>query len=288
VDLNVIISGLTAGSIYSLIALGFVLIYKATDIVNFAQGEVAMLGAYFAVFFQSEFHLPFYLIFPLAMIAVFIVGILINNLICRPLATAAHITVVIATFATAYLLRSLVRIIWGTNIYTFGSPFPQKTYKFGEVIIASQNLWITIISLVIMFAFYIFFKFSKTGKSMSAAAQNREAAWLVGIDINKVSTLIWGISCGLGAASGIALAPITVVSPHMGAIGIKAFVAAVLGGFNSLVGAVIGGLLLGLIESATSYYISSALKDITAFCLLIGFLVFKPAGLFGSKEIIRA
>ncbi len=286
--LQVFLSGLTSGSLYALIALGFVLIYKATGIVNFAQGEAVMIGAYFGLLFYVELHLPYYLCFSLAAISAFLVGMIINSIVCRPLIRAQHLSVIIATFALSFLMRSLIRLIWGSQYYSFPSPFSETTYKFGHLVISPQNFWITIISLLIMAIFYLFFKFTKTGKSMFATAQNREAASLMGVSINGVFTLIWGISCALGAASGILLAPICAISPYMGIIAIKAFAAAVLGGFNSLPGAVIGGFLLGIIENLGGFYISSAYKDIVAFLVLISVLCVKPTGLFGTEEIKRA
>jgi len=285
--LQILVSGLTSGAIYALIALGFVLIYKSTEIVNFAQGELVMIGAYFALLYAS-FHMPYYFIFLFAAISAFIVGILINNLVCRPLIKAQHLSVVIATFALSFLIRSLIRLIWGSQYYSFASPFAEKTYKFGDLVISPQNFWITVISLIIMLIFYLFFKFTKTGKSMFATAQNQEAASLMGISISKVFMLIWGISSGLAAISGILLSPISAISPYMGIIAIKAFAAAVLGGFNSLPGAVIGGFLLGIIENISAIYISSAYKDILAFLVLIVVLVFKPAGILGTETIRRA
>jgi branched-chain amino acid transport system permease protein len=286
--LQVILSGLTSGSLYALIALGFVLIYKATEIVNFAQGELVMIGAYFALLFYVDLHLPFYLSFLLAAISAFIVGMIINNVVCRPLTSAHHLNVVIATFALSFLMRSVIRLIWGSQYYSFPSPFQATVYRFGDVVISPQNFWITVISLLIMLFFYFLFKFTKTGKSMFATAQSREAAALMGVNINGVFTLIWGISCALGAASGILLSPITAISPYMGIISIKAFAAAVLGGFNSLPGAVVGGFLLGIIENIGSLYISSGYKDTIAFLVLICVLILKPTGLFGSEEIKRA
>jgi branched-chain amino acid transport system permease protein len=246
-----------------------------------------MIGAYFALFFSS-FQLPFYLIFVLVAISAFIVGTVINNLVCRPLMRAHHLCVVIATFALSFLMRSVIRLIWGSQYYSFPSPFPQKVYEFWGLIISSSNLWITVTSLLIMVLFYFFFKFTKTGKSMFATAQNPEAASLMGIKVNKVFTLIWGISAALAALSGILLAPISAISPYMGNIAFKAFAAAVLGGFNSLPGAVVGGFLIGIIETLSAIYISSAYKDILAFIVLIAVLVVKPTGLLGRETFKRA
>jgi len=285
--LQYLISGITSGSIYALVALGFVLIYKSTGIVNFAQGELVMIGAYFALFFSS-FHLPYIILFILAAICSFFVGILIHNLVCRPLMRAHHLCVVIATFALSFLIRSLIRFIWGSQYYSFTSPFPDKIYEFWDLIISSNNLWITVISLVIMLVFYLLFKFTKTGKSMFATAQNADAASLMGIGINKTFSLIWGASAALAAVSGILLAPISAVSPYMGGISIKAFAAAVLGGFNSLPGAVVGGFLIGIIETLGAIYISSAYKDIIAFIILIVVLVGKPTGILGKETVKRA
>jgi branched-chain amino acid transport system permease protein len=284
--LQYLLSGLTAGSLYANSALGFVLIYKATKIVNFAQGELVMIGAYFALFY-TLLQLPFYLVFLFSITSAFMVGMIIDKVICEPLLRAKHFTVIIATFALSYLMRSLIRMIWGNQYYTLPSPFPPTTYKYGELVIGSQNLWITVISVGIMSIFYLFFRFTKTGKSMFATAQNQEAASLMGVNIRRVFMLIWGLSGALAAASGILLAPISAVSPYMGLIGIKAFVVAVLGGFNSLPGAVIGGFLLGIIENISIIYISSGYKDVVVFVIFIAVLAIKPTGLLGTEEFKR-
>lgn len=281
-----IVSGLTAGSLYALIALGFVLIYKSTGIVNFAQGELLMVGAYFALFYTS-LGLPFYLVFIFVFFSAFFIGMVINNTICRPLIHEHHLNVVIATFALSFFMRSIIRLIFGSNYYSYPSPFPDVTYTLGNVIISANNLFIAIISILMMIVFYIVFQHTKIGKSLSATAQNQEAASLMGINVNESFTLIWGVSAGLAATSGMLFAPISAISPYMGGVGMKAFSAAVLGGFSSLPGSVLGGFLLGIIENLSIIYISSSYKDIIAFLLLVFVLILRPNGLLGKETIDR-
>jgi branched-chain amino acid transport system permease protein len=279
---QLIVSGITSGSIYALIALGFVVIFKATDILNFAQGEFVMIGAYFWLLIHSTFDFPYPFIFLITLGMAAVLGVIIEFTVSRPLLNAPHMSVVFATVAVGIILRGLVRWIWGPFYYPFPRLFSIKPVTIFGASVTPQNLWNIVIVLVLMFAFYFFFKFTKMGKAMRATAQNREAASLMGIRVKTVFSMTWAISAMMGAVAGCLLAPMVTANPDMGWVIIKAFAASILGGFGSIPGAIFGGFLLGIIENLAGGYISTAFKDVAAFLVIITILVVMPAGLFSG------
>lgn len=279
---QVVLSGIAAGSIYALVALGFVLIYKATDVVNFAQGEMVMLGAYLGVTFFTILKLPFLIVFIIVLGTSSFFGMLVERVACRPLMKQSVLTVIIATIAVGIMMKSGARLIWGPELWPFPAIMSRKPLQIGSALITPESLGVIAISVAAMAVFYLFFKYSKMGKAMRACSQNQDASALMGVNVRGIFSLAWGISCSLAALGGILLAPLQAPSPTMGLIAIPAFAAAIIGGFESLPGAVIGGFLVGIIQNLSGFYISSVLKDIIAFLLLIGILMVKPSGLFGK------
>jgi branched-chain amino acid transport system permease protein len=269
------LSGIAAGSIYALVALGFVLIFKATDAVNFAQGEMVMLGAYLGVTFFTILKLPFLVVFIIVLGTSLFFGMLVERVACRPLMKQSVLTVIIATIAVGIMMKSGARLIWGPELWPFPAIMSRKPLQIGSALITPESLGVIAIAVAAMAVFYLFFKYSKMGK-------NQDASALMGVNVRGIFSLAWGISCSLAALGGILLAPLQAPSPTMGLIAIPAFAAAIIGGFESLPGAVIGGFLVGIIQNLTGFYISSVLKDIIAFLLLIGILMVKPSGLFGK------
>ena len=276
------LSGIAAGSIYALVALGFVLIFKATDVVNFAQGEMVMLGAYLGVTFYTILKLPFLVVFLIVLGITAIFGVFVERVACGPLRKQSVLTVIIATIAVGIMMRSGARLIWGPELWPFPAVMSRNPLKIGSAMITPESLGIIGIALAAMAVFYLFFKYTKMGKAMRACSQNQDASALMGVSVKGIFSLTWGISCGLAATGGILLAPLQAPSPTMGLIAIPAFAAAIIGGFESLPGAVIGGFLVGIIQNLSGYYISSVLKDIVAFLMLIAILMIKPSGLFGK------
>lgn len=280
--LQQIVSGITSGSIYALIALGFVVIYKATDILNFAQGEFVMIGAYFWLLVYTTFGFPYPLVFLITLCLAAILGVVIEVTVSRPLLNAPHMSVVFATVAVGIILRGLVRWIWGPFYYPFPKLFSIKPITVVGASVTPQNLWIICIVIALMLTFYFFFKFTKMGKAMRATAQNRNAASLMGIRVKRVFSMTWAISAVMGAIAGCLLAPMVTANPDMGWVIIKAFAASILGGFGSIPGAIFGGFLLGIIENLAGGYISTAFKDVAAFLVIIIILVVMPSGLFSG------
>lgn len=287
INVQLIVAGLTVGSIYALVALGLVMTYKASDVLNFAQGEILTVGAYIALVFSVTLKLPYYQAFVLTIILVAGLGIFLERIAFRPLLKAPPFTIVIATLAVGQMLKNLVRLIWQSDVHRMPPPFEMATLKWQGIRVNPQALWVILCALIITGILILFFRYSWLGKAMRSVSQNQEGARLMGISVERSSSFTWAISAAMGAAAGILIAPLIGVYPDMGSILVKAFVASIIGGFTSLPGAVVGGLSLGLIETFSGAYISNTFKDFVAFTILIILLMFRPYGLFGSKQARR-
>ena len=285
---QVIITGLATGSLYALIGLGFVLIFKATKIVNFSQGETVMIGGYVGFWLILFYKMSFLIIYPLAIVGGMILGYLVSRIIwLMNIKKATLFSIIIATIAIGMIIRSLARLAWTSESRAYLSPSLFTSVSIGKLIITGENLFIFIITAFFITIFYLFFLFTKMGTSMRAAAQNPDAASLVGIRPKNVFTLTWLIGFALGAIGGLVCTPLSTVMPDTGFIFIvKAFSAAVLGGFGSIPGVILGGCLLGVTENLSGLYISTKLKDLVSFIIIILVLSLKPSGLLG-KEIER-
>ncbi len=284
---QLIVSGLVLGGIYALIALGYVIIYKATSVVNFAQGEAVMIGAYIGLTVYSVLQWPVPLVFAITIVIAGALGIVIERVAYRGLLTAPVISLIIATLAVGLILRNVVRIVLGPNVYPFPPLLVNRPLRFAGVVTTPQNLLILGVCLSCMLLLFVYFRYTKWGKAMRAVSQNRTASVLMGISVKNVFSLIWGLSAGLGALAGVLLAPLLVVNPDMGWIALKAFVVAILGGFQSLPGAVLGGFALGILENLAGFYVGSAFKDIVAYLVLIAILIVRPTGLFPERTAKR-
>jgi len=270
--------------VYALVALGFVLIYKATETVNFAQGDLMMLGGFFALTASVIMGWPYWATILFAVAAMAIVGMLIERVVLRPVLGQPAFTVVMITIGVGYALRGVVTMVpgWGTDTYTFPTPFADGTFKLGEVIFAVQQVAVILMTAALVAALYVFFRFSKLGVAMQATSQNQLAAAYMGIPVRRVNMMIWGLSAGVAAFAGILLAPVTFVHSNMGFIGLKAFPAAVVGGFGSVPGAIVGGLIIGLVEAFAGRYMPEGFKDIAAYVVVLAVLLIKPSGIFGE------
>jgi branched-chain amino acid transport system permease protein len=281
------VSGLSTGSIYVLVALGLALAFKGTGILNFAHGELVALGAYVALFLTVFLHLPYLLVLLLSLVIMALVGALFERLLIRPLIRAPSFTVVVATMAISLMIKNVLRLSWQESIATLPSPLDDISLRIGEVSINPQYVWIIGCSVVITAMLALFFRKSLIGKALQAVAQNTEAARLMGIRVSLVFPLTFAISSMLAALAGILYAPIVGIQPEFGSIIMKGFVAAILGGFNSLLGAVVGGLVLGVLESFGGAFVGGTFKDVTAFAVLMAALLIRPNGLFGKAEARR-
>jgi branched-chain amino acid transport system permease protein len=282
--LQLLLAGVAQGCVYALVALGFVLIYKATETVNFAQGDLMMLGGFFALTASVIMGWPYWATILFAVAAMAAVGMLIERIVLRPVLGQPAFTVVMVTIGVGYVLRGVVTMVpgWGTDTYTFPTPFADGTFKVGEVIFAVQQVAVILMTAALVAALYVFFRFSKLGVAMQATSQNQLAAAYMGIPVRRVNMMIWGLSAGVAAFAGILLAPVTFVHSNMGFIGLKAFPAAVVGGFGSVPGAIVGGLIIGVVEAFAGRYMPEGFKDIAAYVVVLAVLLVKPSGIFGE------
>jgi branched-chain amino acid transport system permease protein len=285
------LSGVIVGSIYGLIALGFVLIYKATDVVNFAQGELMMLGAYVCYDLITAYHIPFVPAFLMTLLFSAVLGILIEFLILRPMIGEHVFSIIMVTVGLATLLRSMVGLFWGHDTYRFPAPFADRAIRVMGLAILPVELATIMVSLGLFILFYLFFRHSKMGLAMRATAYDQKVAFLMGISVRKIFSLSWILASVVASIGGVFLASISSLHTTMSFIGLKVFPAVVLGGIDSVAGAILGGLIVGLTENLAGGYLSqffgSGVKELSAFFILLLILMIKPYGLFGKKEIIR-
>lgn len=282
-----LLTGLTVGSIYALVALGFAIIYNASHVINFAQGEFVMIGG-MATASLIQLGLPMLLAIPLAVIAAAATGMALERFAIEPARGASPITLIIITIGASILLRGLATLIWDKKLHTMPSFSGETPIQFGGATILPQSLWVMGIAVAIVLLLGWFFGRTLIGKAVLATSHNPVAAQLCGINIRFVLFLSFGLSAALGAIAGILIAPITLTSWDVGVmLGLKGFAAAILGGLGSGVGAVVGGLVLGIAESLGAGYLSSAYKDAIAFVIILAVLFFMPNGIFGKKTADR-
>lgn len=282
--LQLTVAGVAQGCVYALVALGFVLIYKATETVNFAQGDLMMLGAFFALTASVSMGWPYWatILFAIAVMAV--VGMLLEKLVLRPVLGQPAFTVVMITIGVGYVLRGVVTMMpgWGSDTFTLPTPFSEGVLKLGPVILAVQQLAVIAMTIALCIVLYFFFRYAKLGVAMQATSQNQLAAAYMGIPVRRVNMLVWGLSAGVATFAGILLAPVTFVHSNMGFIGLKAFPAAVVGGFGSVPGAIVGGLIIGIVEALAGFYLPEGFKDVAAYVVVLVVLLIKPSGIFGE------
>jgi branched-chain amino acid transport system permease protein len=283
-----LISGLTTGSTYALIAIGFSLIHNSTGIVNFAQGEFVMLGGMFMITFHSLLGLPMLPSFFLTAGAVAAVGLLLERFPLRRAKSKEILILVMITVGASIFMKGLAMMVWGKNPMTLPPLSGEAPLTFFGAAVMPQSLWIFGITLAIVAALNYFFKATFIGKAMRAVAASRRSARLTGIPADRMILLSFTLSGALGAVAGITLTPITTTSYDVGMmLGLKGFSAAILGGYGSMPGAVLGGLLLGVLESLAAGLVSSEYKDAIAFLILLFVLFFRPAGILGRGKLQR-
>ena len=282
------LSGLSTGAIYALIGIGFSIIYNATGIINFAQGEFVMLGGLLTLSCLELLHLPLWAAIPCAIAVSTIVGVLFERLAIRPLRQPTPINLVIITIGGSILLRGLAMLVWGKDTHSVPPFSGDAPIAIGGATILPQHLWILAITLMIIVVNKIYFYHTISGKAMRACSYNRRAAGLVGIDVKRMVLFSFIISSAMGAIAGIIVAPLTMTAYDVGImLGLKGFCAAIIGGMSSGLSTVIGGLILGILESLGAGLISSGYKDAIAFIILLLILFFRPQGLFGKADSER-
>jgi branched-chain amino acid transport system permease protein len=282
--LQILISGASQGCIYGLIAIGFVLIYKATETVNFAQGELMMLGAFAGLSAAVLLGLPYWAAFLSAVAALALFGLAVERLVLRPILGQPAFAIVMVTIGIGYVARGLITMVpvIGTDTHALPTPFQDELVHLGGLVIGMEHVVVIGSTVALCVLLFALFRFTKIGIAMQAASQNQLAAYYMGIPVRRLNGFIWAISAAVAAVAGILLAPITFVHANMGFIGLKAFPAAVIGGFGSLPGAIVGGLIIGLVEALAGFYLPEGFKDTAAYVVVLLMLVIKPNGLFGE------
>ena len=285
--LQFMFSGLTVGAVYALVALGFTIIYNASDVVNFAQGEFVMLGGMITVF-AFEAGLPLPLAALLAILVTSAIGVALNKLAIEPARGAPVVSLIIITIGASIVIRGATQLVFDKQLHRFPSFSGDDPIHVLGATILPQSLWVIGGALAVFVGLWIFFTRTLTGKAVLATANNRVAAQLVGINTGWVMTLSFGLSAAIGAFAGVLVTPITLVGYDVGvALALKGFAAAMLGGMGNPKGALVGGLLLGCFEALTAGYLSSQYKEAVAFIVILGVLFVMPQGLFGSKSTER-
>lgn len=279
---QLIVNGAASGCIYGLIALGFVLIYKATEMVNFAQGDIMMMGAFVAFSLIAHWDVNYWLgaLIAIAITAAF--GFLLDATILRRVIGQPQFAVVMLTLGLGFIFRAGAGLGWGYDSVGFVTPFTNQTVAVSGLVLGADNISIIVGTVLLCGVLYIFFSKTRLGVAMQASSQNQLAAYYMGIPVRTVFSLIWAISAGVAAAAGILLSPVSMIDVSMGFLGIKAFAAAVIGGFGSIPGSVIGGVIVGIVEQLSGYYLPAGFQEVTANVVLLITLIVRPQGLFAE------
>ncbi len=286
--LQFVLTGITLGSTYALVALGFAIIYNASDVVNLAQGEFVMLGAMSAIALTAGEGVPLVPAILVAVLVTMVVGLMLQRFAIAPARGITVVGTIIITIGASIFLRGLALLLWGKDIHALPHFSGESPIRLGNVTLLPQNLWVMGGTAVLVLAVHLFFNRTLLGKAILACSCNKAAAQLVGIDVGRMLLVAYGLSAMLGAMAGVLVTPITFTSYDAGImLGLKGFSAAVLGGMGNPMGAVAGGLVLGLVESLAAGLISSGYKDAIAFVILLLVLFLRPSGLFGRASAER-
>ena len=286
---QLLFTGLGIGAIYALVALGFVLLIRAANVVNFAQGEFSMLGAYAMVVLTTKLGVPYYLAIPISIVAMAGFGVLFAGATYWPLRHRGQLPVIISTIGASIFLANIVLFLYGPSPEVLPTLFDDPGFEVGGVFMDSQYLTIMVVATAMVLLQYLIFEKTLLGKKLQATSQDKEMASLLGIPVAVMILITFGYSAALGGLAGVLVAPVLFVSVGMGAIiSLKAFAANIIGGFGNIPGAILGGLALGVVETFGAAFISVPYKDAIAFAVLLLFLLIRPQGLFGEKIAEKA
>lgn len=288
--LQLLIGGVANGCIYGLIALGFVLIYKATESVNFAQGDLMMLGAFLTLQFVNieYWNMPFWFGVLAATAIMFVVGYAMEALVIRKLFGQPQFAVVILTIAIGFVIRFIAGFFWGHEPVTLETPFAGQNLRFLNLVIGMDEVFVIVLTVALTLGMFVFFGRTKLGVAMQASSQNQLAAYYMGVPVKRIHGLIWGIAGATATLAGVMFASKGSIDPSLGLLGIKAFAAAVIGGFGSLPGALAGGLIIGIVEPFAARYGATGYSQIAPYAIMLIVLVLRPNGLFSQVQSKKA
>lgn len=288
---QIIVSGLAVGGVYGLIALGFVLIYKATSVLNLATSEFMTLGAFVCLSVMTQVDAPFYIALPITLLMAAVLGILLERVILRPLIGEPIIAVIMVTIGLASILRGLTHIIWSPEYRSFPQIFPPQPLDLKYAIVPSGLLWGFIFAIICTVIFTFIFKYTRTGLAMRATASNQQAALSMGISVKRVFALSWSFAAITAAIGGVIIGNISGISIHLGHIGLKVLSVIILGGLDSVIGAIVGGFIIGILENFSGVYLDQYLgggtKEVVPFVILVIVIMIRPYGIFGKELIER-
>lgn len=285
---QLIVSGVAQGVLYALVALSMTMVYRATTVVNFGHGDLVMGGAFAVYVLVVYAGLPYAVGGLLALGLLFALGVAIHQGLMRRILGANHLAIAMMALAVGYGVRGIARMLWGREVLPFPRIFPDRAFVMGDVVVTSDNLIVSGTVLALLAILFVLFHGTSAGRLLHAVFQSQRGAALVGLNVDAVHRLMWGAGAALAALGGVLLAPITFLYPDMGAwVLIRGFAAMTLGGFGSLHGAVVGGLVLGVMELVLGAYVSTAFIDISAYLVVIAVLLLRPDGLFGRQVVAR-
>ncbi len=288
---QILVSGLAAGGVYGLIALGFVLIYKATSILNLATGQFMTLGAFVCLTLMNQVSAPFWVAFPVTLAFAAVLGIVVERVVLRPLIGEPVIAVIMVTIGLASILNGATQVVWSAEYRTFPQIFPPQPLDLGIAVVPSGLLWGFIFAIICTVVFTFIFRYTRTGLAMRAVAANQQAALSMGISVKRVFALSWSFAAITAAIGGIIIGNISGISIHLGHIGLKVLSVIILGGLDSIVGAIVGGFIIGILENFAGVYLDSffggGTKEVAPFVILVIFLMIRPYGIFGKRIIER-
>lgn len=285
--LQLVLSGLTIGAVYGIVAIGFTLIYAASDVVNFAQGEFVMLGGLVTILLLSH-GVPMFAAALIAVSVAVLVGVLLQKAVIQRLRQASPVTLIIVTLGASSVIKGVAGLIFDRQYHSLPAFTGSEPLRFGGATLLPQSLWVLGLCLLMFLALWIYLEKTISGKALRACAANRSAAQLVGVNVPRMFLVAFALSAALGAVAGLVIAPITLSRYDIGAVfALKGFSAAIFGGLGNPLGAVVGGLALGVLEALAAGYVTSVYKDGVAFVALILVLLFMPNGIFGGKAVDR-
>jgi branched-chain amino acid transport system permease protein len=290
--LQLAVSGVVTGGIYALIAIGFVVVYKATGVINFATGELMMLGAFFGWTGMAVLRLPFAAALVVAALGAAAVGALVERVVLRPMLGQRPISIIMVTIGLSSVFKGLAQVLWSGEYRSFPTIFPRKPVELGPVVLSSRQAWPFLIALAAIVALAAFFRFTRTGTAMRATADDQVTAFGMGIDIRRVFSLSWILAAVTAAVAGVVVGILAGVSPQLGAVGLRIFPVVILGGLDSIGGALVGGIIMGVLENLAGGYLDplfpgAGVKEVAPFVALVIILMVRPWGLFGTREIER-